>query len=115
MCGSKKGEKVGNGWYFYDEFKMSKDLNATCTLIFNKSEDELDLRVRRSSTLFCKDMRQIQRYISIWEQYHQLTICSADQTQHNKKLTATKPWDYFMGCLYTFSVTLLFKLANYKF
>lgn len=55
----KKGNEVGNEWYFYDEFKMSKDLNATCTLIFNKSEDELDLRVRRSSTFFCKDMRQI--------------------------------------------------------
>lgn len=81
----RKGNRVGNEWYFYDEFKMSKDLNATCTLIFNKSEDELDLRVRRYSTFFCKVMRQIQRYISIWEQYHQLTICSTDQTQNNRK------------------------------
>lgn len=80
-----KWNKVGNEWYFYDEFKMSKDLNATCTPIFNKSEDELDLRVRRYSTFFCKDMRQIQRYSSIWEQYHQLTICSTNQTQHNRK------------------------------
>lgn len=38
----RKGNKVGNEWYFYDEFKMLKDLNVICIFIFNKFEDELD-------------------------------------------------------------------------